>query len=116
MSAKADMSLRAGIPQAYNMPLDKVIHTSVVHQKKKVNGKWLKPKYTQRRVMELPDGQELAVVGGTQYVDGLWKHLRRHPGPAHGSDFDRINRMVRYGQWRLWIGATDPWRALLRTM
>ena len=35
------------------------------------------------------------------------------PAPSAGSD---LNRMVRYGQWRLWIGSTDPWRALLCAM
>ena len=98
------------------MELDKVVHTAVVHQKKKVGGKWVKPRYTCRQSVQLPNGEELSVVGGTQYIDGLWRHLKTKLGLSHGSDFARINRMVRYGQWRLWIGATDPWKAFVRTL
>ena len=64
--------------RAYLLPIAGVRHTRVIHQKKKVGDKWLLPKYTQREDIELPNGDIIHVIAGTQFVDGLWKRSWLH--------------------------------------
>ena len=58
-----------------------VIHDWVVHKKKKIKGKWLKPRYAQLFEHKLPNGKTLATKGGTQIIDrfgGLCGHIWAH--------------------------------------
>ena len=69
--------LQTDSAKAYTLQVDGCVHTRVVHQKKKdKHGKWLLPRYTMPQTVTLPNGKILDVVGGTQYIDGLWKHIR----------------------------------------
>ena len=103
--------------KAYTLQVDGCVHTRVVHQKKKdKHGKWLLPRYTVPQTVTLPNGKILDVVGSTQYIDGLWKHIRSGLGQCHGSNFPHINRLVRMAQWRMGLGTKDPWMGFLETL
>jgi hypothetical protein len=83
--------------------LDGVIHDYVVHKKKKVRGKWIRPKYVQLFRHIMPDGSVVCTKGGTHIIDWCWQHLRQHMGHRHIS----VNRSlwsarVRSAQWEYW--------------
>ena len=42
--------------RAYSKPIEGVLHTKVIHQKKKVNGKWVKPHFTKKMTLKTPRG------------------------------------------------------------
>ena len=102
--------------RAYLHKFPLVHHTRVIHQKKKVAGRWLLPRYTRAETINLPTGETIDVLAGTQTIDGLWKRLRASMGESHGSDFSRIDTLVRYMQWRTWTTGVDPWDAFVSTL
>ena len=63
---------------AYRMPIKGNLHTSVIHQVKKIDGKWVRPVFARNAKLALPGGGELKVCSGTQTIDGFWTLLKRH--------------------------------------
>ena len=47
--------------RAYRKPIAGTLHTAIVHQMKKIDGVWVKPQFTRREDLELPDGTVLTV-------------------------------------------------------
>eukprot|EP00971_Amphidinium_carterae_P303560 6031734-Amphidinium_carterae.1 len=86
--------------RAYEMPFSLVRRTRVIHQKKKVGGRWLKPKYTEEVEVETPDGT-LTLMAGTQVIDGLWKHVRDGLNSIN-SNAECLDDIIRTVQWRYW--------------
>eukprot|EP00971_Amphidinium_carterae_P043947 864784-Amphidinium_carterae.1 len=62
--------------KAYAVAFKSMHHTRVVHMKKKVEGKWLDPRYVETVHVETESGV-VTCKAGTQFVDGYWKHLKR---------------------------------------
>eukprot|EP00971_Amphidinium_carterae_P268509 5326884-Amphidinium_carterae.2 len=97
--------------KAYNEVFKSLLHTRVVHMKKKVNGQWLQPRYTETVDMKLPDGGTLTVKSGTQFVDGLWRLVKESIRPM-GCDYSgKLDDLVRICQWRYWSQGKCPWQA-----
>ena len=71
--------LHSDSARAYKHPIQRVPHVSVVHCKKKIENKWVPPHYVKYTSVELPDGQRLRVVGGTQYLDGFFHRIYELP-------------------------------------
>ena len=89
-----------------------VIHDYVVHRKKKVGGRWKKPKYAQLFLHELPDGTKVACKGGTQIIDRAWSSLRKHLGQrAKNPGSSALDARVRSAQWLIWHRDKDLWAA-----
>lgn len=90
--------------------LDGVIHDYVVHKKKKVNGKWMKPNFVQLFRHRMPSGAIICTKGGTQIIDRIWRSLRDH---LHGRNptMNRISwdNRIRSAQWKYWNAGTDLW-------
>eukprot|EP00971_Amphidinium_carterae_P138800 2750546-Amphidinium_carterae.2 len=80
--------------------------------KKKVQGRWVQPKYTEDLVLDLPDGGTLSVKSGTQFVDGLWRLVKEGIRPS-GCDFSgKLDDLVRVCQWRYWSQGKCPWKSV----
>ena len=89
----SNVVLHTDAAKAYQKPIAGVMHTKVVHQKKKVGSKWIKPHFTKRVSIKLPRGQTLKRVAGTQTIDGLWTTLRKETWKFQG-DFHLLDEMV----------------------
>ena len=114
--AHRNIILHTDSAKAYGLELPGVTRTAVVHQVKKVRGRWLRPHYTRAETLTLPNGDEVDVLAGTQYVDGLWRRLRTSIGQSHSSNFDRIDILIRFMQWKTWNTGVDPWLAFASTI
>eukprot|EP00971_Amphidinium_carterae_P213293 4233124-Amphidinium_carterae.1 len=100
--------LHSDSAKAYAAELKRVAHTRVVHCKKKINGKWLLPKYVEEVTLTLEDAT-ITVKAGIQYIDGFWRILKeeiRHTSNATSHSFDDF---IRTAQWRYWSQGCDPW-------
>ena len=91
--------------------MDGVIHDYAIHKQKKINGKWVRPKFVQLFRHKMPDGTTVCTKGGTQIIDWFWRHLREHVGTRSCA----INRTlwsarVRSAQWTSWNMGRDLWK------
>eukprot|EP00971_Amphidinium_carterae_P008978 177086-Amphidinium_carterae.1 len=66
--------------------------------------------------MELEDGTTLEVYKGSQTIDGLWKHMRAAVTAYGVSCPARIDSLLRVAQWRHWVGPSDAWVALAKSL
>ena len=116
--SKAPLVLHTDAAKAYSKPIEGVLHTKVIHQqkkeKKKVNGKWVKPHFTKKVTLKTPRGQVLKRMAGTQTVDGLWTTLRKNSRKFQG-DFHTLDDLVRFTQWKVWCRGQDLITSLART-
>ena len=89
--------------------LEGVIHDYVIH-KKKVNGKWVRPKYVELFGHVLPDGTTVCTKGGSQIIDRVWHHIREHVMKRSITISRKLwyNR-VRSAQWLYWNSGEDSW-------
>ena len=106
--------LHTDAARAYRLPLRRVTHTAVVHCKKNINGKWVNPHYT-KSVNVVCDGRKHWVRGGTQYIHGLWRMLRKAIYGSHGST-NAMEQAIRYAQWKYWNMGGDLLVALAETL
>ena len=98
--------------KAYRRKIAGVCHDFVVHQKKKVNGVWVKPTFVKRARHTLPDKTTLWVKAGTQVIDRAWQFLRRHIHNHNGdAGSESLARMIRSAQWAYWHRDSDLWAA-----
>ena len=91
-----------------------VAHTQVIHQKKKINGKWVEPFFTRRVHIRLPTGPMVQRIAGTQTIDGMWTLLRKETRKFQGN-FELLDQLVRVVQWRTWARGRDQVLALGET-
>ena len=99
--------------RAYSLCMDDVVHTVVIHQRKKLTDTlWLEPSFVEKTILDLPGGGRFAVKSGTQTIDGWWTHLRRSLVNRGTDDDDRIMKLVRLAQWRKWEQGKDYVTAL----
>ena len=101
--------------RSYKLRLPGVMHTWVVHKKKrvKIGGKWrgIKPKFVKLHTHYLPPkGRKLVVKAGTQIIDRFWSHLRTHlgTGPRKPGTVS-LRRRIRSAQWTYWYRGHDLW-------
>eukprot|EP00971_Amphidinium_carterae_P297777 5916357-Amphidinium_carterae.1 len=74
----------------------------MVHQRKKIGGKWVRPKYVQRTEVTLEDVSTLKLYKGTQLIDGLWKCMRTTTiYQCRSLQSDVVESFVRLAQWRM---------------
>ena len=97
------------------MAIEDVIGTKVVHQKKKVDGVWKKPYFTQKMTVRTPDGCLVSTQAGTQWIDGVWRLLRQGVR-GHSGDRALLYHQLRMAQWRYWNQKTDLSQALGDTL
>lgn len=101
--------LQTDSARAYKVKIPGVADASVVHQKKKVNGKWLHPKYVEEASILLPDGRPVEVKKGTQLIDGWWRILRKEFSTANKLDSASVLTIARSAQWKRWHMNEDHW-------
>ena len=63
--------------RAYKAPIAGVHHTTVVHQLKKVEGRWIPPTFSSTINFDIAKGYRKKFKSGTQTIDRFWTHLRR---------------------------------------
>eukprot|EP00971_Amphidinium_carterae_P021495 423854-Amphidinium_carterae.1 len=80
----------------------KVPETSIVHQVKKVDGKWVQPTYASMVLVDIGLGYTILVHKGTQYVDGYWQHMRSEIGYSNKINEDLCLSKLRMSQWKRW--------------
>ena len=107
--------LHSDSARAYDMEIKDIMHTKVVHQKKKVDGVWKDPFYTKHQSVVLPDGRKLRVVAGTQIIDGVWKILRNGIR-GHAANDALLDQQIRLTQWRYWHQSMDISDAFAKTL
>lgn len=93
-------SYKLGINRKRRM--DGIIHNYVVHRKKKINGRWVHPKFVRLFYNRLPDGGELYTKGGTQVIDRAWRHMREFTRHRNPTDTRSFLARVRSAQWVYW--------------
>ena len=109
--------LHSDSAKAYNLKVPGMVHTKVIHQKKKVGDKWVKPRYVEIENVTTDDGDTIVLKKGTQYIDGWWRLLRkevRRTMPPSGSA--HMNAVVKFAQWKTWHQSEDLWVALGRVL
>ena len=111
----AKVILHSDSAKAYSMPIEDVIGTKVVHQKKKIDGVWKKPYFTQKMTVRTPDGCLVSTQAGTQWIDGVWRLLRQGVR-GHSGDRALLYHQLRMAQWRYWNQKTDLSLALGDTL
>ena len=90
--------------------LDGIIHDYVVHKKKKVKGRWVKPHYVQLFRHKMPDGSVVCTKGGTQIIDRCWRSLREQLGSrSAGTNLVAWRHRLRAAQWYYWNRGEDLW-------
>jgi hypothetical protein len=88
-----------------------VVHDFVVHKKKKIGGKWVKPKYVQLFRHRMHDGSVVCTKGGTQIIDRFWRSLREHMGTRSIKVSRNLwTNRVRAAQWAFWHQGEDLWQ------
>ena len=101
--------------RAYDAFTKGIGKTRVVHQVKKDSaGNWVRPHFTKYEEVKVEDGESIAVMAGTQYIDGFWRILRQEVLSHNGSNL-ALERRVRVAQWRYWTQRDDRWVALAAT-
>ena len=102
--------------RAYKETIPSVKHTSVVHQKKKIKGKWIHPKFVETHKIRLPGGRCLCVRSGTQTIDGFWAHLKKQVMRCHVRNPEVVDQYVRLAQFLYWSQGNDPMDMLRDSM
>ena len=98
--------------KAYNLSVPGVVHTRVVHQKKKIAGKWVLPRYVVLERLDLGNDAPVYVKKGTQIIDGWWRILRKHLRLTNPKTKAGVRQAVRVAQWRSWHQGEDLWAVL----
>ena len=106
--------LHTDAARAYKKAIPGVVHTQVIHQKKKINGTWVDPFFTKQMLIKLPTGPTVRRKAGTQTIDGLWTMLRKDTRKYQGS-FDILDDLIRLCQWRIWTRGQAPTISLAKT-
>jgi hypothetical protein len=90
--------------------LNGVVHDYVVHKKKKVAGKWVKPRYVQLFRHRMPSGAVVCTKGGTQIIDRIWRHIGEQQKFRNPIANRRLwHNRIRASQWMYWNMDTDVW-------
>ena len=114
--AERSLILHTDSARAYQEPIPGVQHTSVVHQIKKVKGKWVQPKFVETVKFRTPKNKRMVVKSGTQTIDGFWSHLKRRVMRCHSRKPNTIDQYVRFAQFIYWSQAEDPMDMLRESM
>ena len=101
------MILHRDSAKAYDLKIDGVVTPKVVHSKKKVNGKWVNPKYVEKVTITTASGYEMTVMKGTQYIDGWWRILRKQMKDNPKHDTKSVVELVKAAQWKTWHQGED---------
>ena len=102
--------------RAYRMHVKDVIHNNVVHKKKRVQTKdgkwiWVKPHFVRLVANVLPNGKVLHVKTGTQIIDRVWQHVRKHlEGNYSKVGSSSLRQSIRSAQWVYWNRGEDLWK------
>ena len=91
---------------AYKHNPEGVFHDAVSHSSRGWRKKGI---FTKPVSHQLPDGSNLKTVGGTQMIDGWWRHGKRAVSSINARYPNAIDIKLREAQWRHWIGQRDPW-------
>lgn len=101
--------------KAYALKIDGVIHDSVRHSRKRVKrgGKWVwvKPYFAKLVSHRTPDGCTIKCKSGTQIIDRLWQHVRKHTKGVNSTHHRRLEIAIRRAQWCYWKKDCDLWLA-----
>ena len=99
--------------KSYGLKVEGVVHDSVRHCRKRVkrNGKWvwMKPYFVKLVTHTTPDGTKVRCKSGTQIIDRVWQHVKKHTKYANCSNHRRLNVAIRCAQWTYWNEGGDLW-------
>ena len=114
---KGNIIIHTDSARAYKKVIPGTAHTAVIHQVKKIEGKWVQPAFVRTEMLDLPDGTRIRVKAGTQFIDGVWRIIRkdikdslRHSRP------ELVDKLVRVSQWRYWNQDQDLYTAMAKSM
>ena len=54
-------------------------------------------------------GKTFKAKGGTQSLDGHWKHMKRGTGQTRATYSSAVDKRIRETQWRHWVYDLDRW-------
>eukprot|EP00971_Amphidinium_carterae_P197228 3914625-Amphidinium_carterae.1 len=97
--------------KAYNLKIQNVHHTPVIHQKKTINGVWYHPCVVRKVRMTIAKKNRV-FMAGTQTVDGLWQAIREECEARVSGHPDHIERFVRLAQFKYWSSGINSMEAL----
>ena len=102
--------------RAYKLKVEGVVHSSIVHKKKRIYVKgravWMKPKYAKVFKATAPDGTRLRAMSGTQIIDRFWSRLRTHIGSRTAPPGSpALAARVRSAQFEYWHQGESLWAA-----
>ena len=112
--APKESALHTDGDRAYKLTAPGMVHDHVVHMKRRVktpNGfRWVKPFFTKTFHHQLPNGEVLDCVGGTQFIDRFWRTLRAAlVGRSCRVGSHGLERRIRACQWMYWNMGEDQW-------
>ena len=94
--------------KAYAKKPDGIYNDGVSHSSKRGHAKIA---YAKTCVQNLQSGVQHRSVGGTQSLDGWWKHGKRGVSSTNARYPRAVEARLREAQWRHWIGEKDRWTA-----
>lgn len=116
-----NVALHTDGARSYKLAVAGMVHDHVVHMKRRirVNGRfvWSKPFFTKVYKHELPNGEILTCVGGTQTIDRFWRNVRANMrGRSPGVGTIAFERRVRAAQWDYWHKGEPMWDVFAATV
>ena len=85
-----------------------ILHDAVPHSTSRSRPKAV---YARPAAHVLPNGSVYNAVGGTQSLDGWWKHGKKALGQTNARYTKAVDLKLREAQWHHWLGNDDPWTA-----
>eukprot|EP00971_Amphidinium_carterae_P139541 2764882-Amphidinium_carterae.1 len=110
-----DIVMNTDSARAYQMKFNKVHHTKVVHQKKKIGKVWVRPTFV-KRVRLTIQKKKYTFLAGTQTVDGMWQKIRDEAKNRQGGRPHQVNGFVRLAQFKHWASGQDVMTVLGASM
>ena len=112
----ANLVMHTDSARAYKAPIAGVHHTTVIHQLKKIQGRWVPPTFSSTINIKTGKGCKKKFKSGTQTIDGFWAHLRRELRRRPSNRPEVVEEHVRMAQYKYWSSGSDPLEFFATTM
>ena len=101
--------------RAYKAPIAGVHHTTVIHQLKKIEGRWVPPTFSTINI-DTAKGYKKKFKSGAQTIDRFWTHLRRELRRRPSNRPEVVEQHARMAQYKYWSSGCDPLEFFAKTM
>ena len=117
MKDKGNIIIHTDSARAYKKVIPGIARTAVIQQVKKIEGKWVQPAFVRTEMLDLPDGTRIRVKAGTQFIDGVWRIIRKDiKDSLTHSRPELVDKLVRVSQWRYLNQDQDLYTAMAKSM